>query len=279
MQSTFMENIPENFADEWLFVVCPPGKRRLLVAAKDFTETYNSAGAPELKFRSCLPNGSHKLCDVHKIDDLTILDTVYSPEKKRFFIVDLLHWRHYPYYDTEAEFRFFVLPSKYSELDRPTEIDDDNEHPLELLEKYPCTLEKIEEVLKSTTFKVEGLLFIKKDSLYVTKDSEEVLWLKLDKMEKVLGVKVPEGVTFANTNSRDEKRRTEQEDRKKLKLERMAARQKEAADKARRLAEAELKSKEENASEENGEGGNDNTEACDGERGSSAQQEENEGGE
>lgn len=33
MQSLFMESPPEDFEEEWLFIVCPPGKRRVLVAA------------------------------------------------------------------------------------------------------------------------------------------------------------------------------------------------------------------------------------------------------
>ena len=33
MQSMFMEKMPEDFEKEWLFAICPSGKRRLLVAA------------------------------------------------------------------------------------------------------------------------------------------------------------------------------------------------------------------------------------------------------
>lgn len=222
-----MESMPENFETEWLFVVCPPGKRRLLVAAHESTESYNNAGAPELKFMSCLPSGSEHLGEVHKADDLTILDTVYSAEQKKFYIVDVLHWKHYPYYDTEAEFRFFVLPTKYSELKDPTEKKDTvNEYPLELLQKYPCSVQKIGEVLQEAKSKVEGLLFIKKDSLYVTKDSEEVLWLKLDQLKSILDIDIPEGIEYAQTNSKDERKKQEQEDRKKLREARNAAKDK-----------------------------------------------------
>ncbi|XP_059156383.1 snurportin-1-like [Physella acuta] len=249
MQSLFMESPPEKFEEEWLFIVCPPGKRRVLVAANDITQSYNNAGAVDLKFKSCLPSGSELFTEVHKYDDITILDTVYSPEKKRFYVVDLLHWKHYPYYDTEAKFRFFCLPDKFSQLKEPSVVTENNEYPLELLPKLPYSRSNLETALKSTEHKIEGLLFINKFSTYICKDSSNCLWLKLDQMEKILGIPVPEGINYATTNTRDENKKAEQEERKKLRAHREAARERQEEE-SRKLAEAEQAAEGDKSGEE-----------------------------
>ncbi|GFO30562.1 snurportin-1 [Plakobranchus ocellatus] len=225
MQSLFMETKPENLEEEWLFVVCPPGKRRLLVAADGITQNYNNGGMAGSKFKSCLPNGSQVFDEVHKIEDLIVLDTIYNSEDKKYFIIDLLHWRHYPYYDTEAEFRFFCLADKFSQLKNPTEITSDNEYSLNLLPKLQCSQSSIEQALqqaKENSVKIDGLLFINKFSLYESIDSPNCLLLRLDKMETILGFPPPEGLDFVETSSKDTKKKQEQEEWKKLKAQRDA---------------------------------------------------------
>jgi len=202
-----------------------------MVAANEETEIYNSAGSPDIKFMSCLPNGSEKMVECTKVDDLTILDVVYSAEHKTISIVDILHWKHFPFYETGAEFRHFMLTGKYAELIEPTTKDTNNEYPITMIEKHPCSLSKIQEAISGADYKIEGLLFFKKESTYITKDTEDCLWLKLDKLEEVLGLSVPDGVQYSSTNSHDEKRREEQESRKKLRAERLAAKDKQNAEK------------------------------------------------
>ncbi|CAL1526429.1 unnamed protein product [Lymnaea stagnalis] len=226
MQSPYMEKAPENLEQDWLFIICPSGKRRIIVAANDITQTYKDGGATDLKFKSCLPSGNPGLAEIHKYDDLTILDSLYCPDKKCFYIIDMLHWKHYPYYETEAEFRFFCLPDKFSELKSPSEVSANNEYPLELLEKHPYSQSKLESALKSAGHKVEGVLFINKSSQYVCKDSEDTFWLKLDQIEKVLGFPLPEGVEFSATSEEDDKKKEEWETRQKLRADREAAKQK-----------------------------------------------------
>jgi len=227
MQSMFMVEKPDKFETDWLFFVCPPGRRRVLVASWDETEAYNSAGAADFKFNSCLPAGNkvmYKNDDSHKDSDITILDAVYSAEKRKFYLVDLCHWKHYPYYETEADFRFFQLASKYADLKNPTEQKIDvNEFPLEYIPKYVPTKEKIEEVLKAWSGKVEGLIFVRKNSTYQTSYTDDSLWLKLDKMKDILDIQVPEGVEYAATNNKDEKAKRDQETRKKSREETLAA--------------------------------------------------------
>ncbi|GFR96606.1 snurportin-1 [Elysia marginata] len=225
MQSIFMESKPEDFEESWMFAVCPSGKRRIIVAADETTQSYNSTGASDAKFKSCLPNGNEAFNEVHKLQDLTILDTMLNNEEKKCYIIDMMHWRHYPYYDTEADFRFYCLADKYSELKKPTEIHAENEYSLHLLPKLPCSQKSIGEALeqaKNDSVKVEGLLFINKSSLYATKDSSDSQWLRLDKMEEILGFAPPEGLDFQTTSSRDDRKRQEQEERQKLKEQRDA---------------------------------------------------------
>uniref|UniRef100_A0A2C9M5E1 Snurportin-1 n=1 Tax=Biomphalaria glabrata TaxID=6526 RepID=A0A2C9M5E1_BIOGL len=68
MQSVFMDNAVEGLNQDWLFVVCPTGNRRLLVAANDVSQSYDNEGKPDLKFVSCLPNGGPEFIANYKYD-------------------------------------------------------------------------------------------------------------------------------------------------------------------------------------------------------------------
>ncbi|RUS91915.1 hypothetical protein EGW08_000317 [Elysia chlorotica] len=225
MQSVYMEAKPENFESEWMFAVCPTGRRRVIVAADETTQSYNSSGTSDAKFKSCLPSGSEAFHEVHKLQDLTVLDTMFDSEAKKCYIIDMMHWRHYPYYDTEADFRFYCLADKYSELKKPTEITENNEVVF-LLNFCFSAISRMPNFCKFTDFhhswQVEGLLFINKTSLYEPKDTSNSLWLRLDKMEEILGFAPPEGLEFEETSSRDERKKKELEERQKLKEQRDA---------------------------------------------------------
>ena len=100
---------------------------------------------------------------------------------------------------------------------------------------------------------IEGILFIRKDSTYQTKDTDDVLWIKLDKMEELLGLPVPElqdGIEYATTNNKDEKKRQEQEDRRKLRAQREAAKEDQKATTVGEVSAAEAVPAEENGRKE-----------------------------
>ncbi|KAH9524808.1 hypothetical protein Btru_027918 [Bulinus truncatus] len=244
MLSLYMEEAPEQLEQDWYFVVCPMGSRRLLVAANDTTQSYDSKGKPDLKFNSCLPNGGQTYVNNYKYFDLTILDTIFSSELKKFYILDMLHWKHYPYYDSEAEFRYFFLKDKYSELKEPLTVSEANEYPIDLLEKVQYSQSNLESALKKFEQKVDGLLFIRKSSPYVCHDSHETFWMKLDQMEKILGYPAPEGVSFAETSEEDVRRKAEFELRMKTRLEREAAKEKQDEELKARLEEEDRENSE-----------------------------------
>ncbi|XP_055874332.1 snurportin-1-like [Biomphalaria glabrata] len=240
MQSVFMDNAVEGLNQDWLFVVCPTGNRRLLVAANDVSQSYDNEGKPDLKFVSCLPNGGPEFIANYKYDDLTILDTIYNPELKTFFVLDMLHWKHYPYYETEAEFRYFFLQDKYSELKNPTVVSERNQHAIELLQKIPYTANSLESALKNFGKQVGGVLFTNKTCQYLCHDNYDSLWLRLDQMENVLGLSVPDGVTFVATTDDDVRLKSELHQREKLRLDREAAKERQDEElKARRDQEVE----------------------------------------
>ncbi|CAG5118719.1 unnamed protein product [Candidula unifasciata] len=242
MESHFLEAVPNNFQDEWLCIACPAGKRSLLVAANNMTQLYTKEGQPDLKFKSCLPNGSHLQNEVMKYHDLTILDSVYCPEKKKIYILDLLHWKHFPYYETEAEFRTYFLPQKFALLKNPGEVSENNE--VNILLHFHA--------LKMISNQVEGLLFINKKSTYECSDSPNSLFLRLDQLEKFLGVSVPEGVTFTETSPNDARWKEELEERKKVQAarEQAAKEAKEAREKEREAREKEKEAKAAEGGEE-----------------------------
>lgn len=100
------------------------------------------------------------------------------------------------------------------------------------------------------------MLFLQKKSTYVSTDSPHCLLLKLDQMEKVLEMTIPLGVSYAKTDSEDEKWRAELEERKKLREARKAAKaENEKKDEAKKGAKEEGSEKKEdgrNSSKDSG---------------------------
>ncbi|KAG7265341.1 hypothetical protein CRUP_014377 [Coryphaenoides rupestris] len=122
MLSEWLVDVPAELDTEWLMVVCPVGKRSLIVASKtefrfywlqskvqeaeglaDITKrnpgstaAYTKSGYCVNRFPSLLP-------------DYTILDCIYSEMDRTFYILDVMCWRGHPVYD--CPFRFVSLQS------------------------------------------------------------------------------------------------------------------------------------------------------------------------
>jgi snurportin-1 len=98
MFSEWLEEIPNDFTNKWIMIICPIGKRCLVIAKDGITNVYNKGGKLIAKHSSKLPGGNKE----SKIDE-TILDCIYNDAQRVYYVLDCLCWRSRPIKDTEVQ--------------------------------------------------------------------------------------------------------------------------------------------------------------------------------
>uniref|UniRef100_A0A671KRL0 Snurportin-1 n=1 Tax=Sinocyclocheilus anshuiensis TaxID=1608454 RepID=A0A671KRL0_9TELE len=124
MLSEWLVDVPADLSSDWLMVVCPVGKRSLVVASKGSTSSYTKSGYCVNRFPSLIPGGNRHNSALGK--DYTILDCIYSDVDRTYYILDVMCWRGHPVYDCSTEFRFYWLQSKVEEVEGLSEISQIN---------------------------------------------------------------------------------------------------------------------------------------------------------
>ncbi|XP_005882813.1 snurportin-1 isoform X2 [Myotis yumanensis] len=165
MLSEWLIDVPSDLGQEWIVVVCPVGKRALIVASRGSTSAYTKSGYCVNKFSSLLPGGNKRNSTTAK--DYTILDCIYSEAKQTYYILDVMCWRGHPFYDCQTDFRFYWMHSKLPEeegLGENTKLNP-----------------------------VDGLLFYHKQTHYSPGSTPLVGWLRPYMVSDILGVAVPAG--------------------------------------------------------------------------------------
>ncbi|XP_003128528.1 snurportin-1 isoform X2 [Sus scrofa] len=166
MLSEWLIDVPSDLGQEWIVVVCPVGKRALIVASRGSTSAYTKSGYCVNRFSSLLPGGNRRNSTTAK--DYTILDCIYSEVNQTYYVLDVMCWRGHPFYD--CQFKFVGLKN------------------------FPCTPESLCEVLSMDfPFEVDGLLFYHKQTHYSPGSTPLVGWLRPYMVSDVLGVAVPAG--------------------------------------------------------------------------------------
>lgn len=191
MLSEWLVEVPTELETDWLLMVCPVGKRSLVIASKGSTAAYTKSGYCVNRFPSVLPGGNRHNSAIGK--DYTILDCIFSEVDRTYYILDVMCWRGHPVYDCSTEFRFFWLRSKMEEECGLTEITKHNAFRFVSLQNTTCTKESIWQALsKEYTFSVDGLLFYHKETHYTPGSTPLVAWLKPYMMGDILGMEVPQ---------------------------------------------------------------------------------------
>lgn len=190
MLSEWLVEVPEDFVEEWSMVVCPVGRRTLVVANGSTTKAYAKNGKCVKCFPSLLPGGSRRKTKYRKS---TILDCVYNELEKTYYVLDLMCWNGHSIYETETEFRFYWLQDKFRESEsRLDEIS--NIHPFKFipLPSFTCTADSITSAIAAASFEIDGVLFYHKRTHYMFGSSPLVAWLKPYMLPEILGISVPE---------------------------------------------------------------------------------------
>ncbi|XP_019805687.1 snurportin-1 isoform X2 [Orcinus orca] len=164
MLSEWLIDVPSDLGQEWIVVVCPVGKRALIVASRGSTSAYTKSGYCVSSFSSLLPGGNRRNSATTK--DYTILDCIYSEVNQTYYVLDVMCWRGHPFYDCQTDFRFYWMHSKLPEegLGEKTKLNP-----------------------------VDGLLFYHKQTHYSPGSTPLVGWLRPYMVSDVLGVAVPAG--------------------------------------------------------------------------------------
>ncbi|XP_032720995.1 snurportin-1 isoform X1 [Lontra canadensis] len=191
MLSEWLIDVPSDLGQEWIVVVCPVGKRALIVASRGSTSAYTKSGYCVNRFSSLLPGGNRRNSTTAK--DYTILDCIYSEVNQTYYVLDVMCWRGHPFYDCQTDFRFYWMHSKLPEegLGEKTKL---NPFKFVGLKNFPCTPESLCKVLSMDfPFEVDGLLFYHKQTHYSPGSTPLVGWLLPYMVSDVLGIAMPAG--------------------------------------------------------------------------------------
>ncbi|XP_077425600.1 snurportin-1 [Vanacampus margaritifer] len=192
MLSEWLVDVPAELDSDWLMVVCPVGKRSLIIASKGSTAAYTKSGYCVNRFPSLLPGGNRHNSAMGK--DYTILDCIYSELDRTFYILDVMCWRGHPVYDCPTDFRFYWLQSKVQETEGLAEIAKRNPFRFVSLQSIECTAASIHKALAAEySFSVDGLLFYHRQTHYTPGSTPLVGWLRPYMVADILGVEVPLG--------------------------------------------------------------------------------------
>ncbi|CAK7301418.1 Snupn [Vulpes lagopus] len=188
-----VKKLPKRYANqEWIVVVCPVGKRALIVASRGSTSAYTKSGYCVNRFSSLLPGGNKRNSTTAK--DYTILDCIYSEVNQTYYVLDVMCWRGHPFYDCQTDFRFYWMHSKLPEEEGLEEKTKLNPFKFVGLKNFPCTPESLCKVLSMDfPFEVDGLLFYHKQTHYSPGSTPLVGWLRPYMVSDILGVTVPTG--------------------------------------------------------------------------------------
>ncbi|KAJ1962216.1 hypothetical protein IWQ62_003603 [Dispira parvispora] len=111
-----LTDIPPDLVTDWLLMPLPFGQPCLVVANHGKTKAYLANGNCIDEFQSPLPAGSI-LRRGSKDTSLCILDCLFDTLTSRFYVRDMMYWRGQPFYDCEADFRYFWLQTRFQELE------------------------------------------------------------------------------------------------------------------------------------------------------------------
>uniref|UniRef100_A0A8C2T9V3 Snurportin-1 n=1 Tax=Coturnix japonica TaxID=93934 RepID=A0A8C2T9V3_COTJA len=190
MLSEWLVDVPADLEQEWVVVVCPVGKRALVVASRGSTAAYTKSGFCVNRFPSLLPGGNRHNTTSEKV--YCILDCIYNEAEQTYYILDVMCWRGHPVYDCQTDFRFFWLSSKIQEEEGLGEKSRINPYKFVGLQNFPSTSESLCEVLTTNfPFEVDGLLFYHKQTHYTPGSTPLVGWLRPYMVPDILGLAVP----------------------------------------------------------------------------------------
>lgn len=176
-KSEWLYGMPDDI-DNWYMKPCPKGYRALVVAMDGKTRTFNKHRNFVRQFHSNLPGDAY-----NKHNQLTILDCIYVPHSREYFVLDVIAYGSQDLSDCEADFRFYWIESRMNENDL-VKVTETNQCSFRLIDKYECSDDAClnEFLMKYPVWsnnipELDGFLFYHKQSSYIHGKTPLVGWL------------------------------------------------------------------------------------------------------
>jgi len=168
--------VPPDFEENWCLIPLPLGGRRSIVVASDSkTHSRLRNGKVLGYFKSYLPGGGVKR---HTNKEFCILDCILHEPSFTYYVLDIMCWRGNYYFDCPADFRFFWLNSKFSEMDNLDKITKNNPFRFIPLPRYPCSKQNLLTLpTVEMPFEKEGVLFYHKEGHYYCAETPLMCYL------------------------------------------------------------------------------------------------------
>lgn len=181
MLSEWLDEVPEDFNENWLMQVCPKGRRNLVVFTGRRVNVYTKLGKRVKTFYSAPPSNDSNTKH-------SVLDCIFSATDSCYYVLDTMAWNDHFFYDADCEFRFYFKNAKLGEHPALGVPSRHNPYPFKSLADCKCNRKAIEaELAKWDMDKVDGLLFYHKKTAYTLGTTPLVTWLKPSMLDEKLG--------------------------------------------------------------------------------------------
>jgi len=177
----FMTEIPTDLVGGWYCVPYPEqGQRCIVISATGITSSRTEDGKLLSRFSSGLPNGSTNVRGGGGRGSYCILDCVFHPETRIYFVLDMMAWKGNLYYDCPTDFRLYWMHTKLSETETK-ETSPFNEYRFIPLPYYECNASGITAVMQGPFIvNRQGLIFYNKETHYIIGSTPLVCALAID---------------------------------------------------------------------------------------------------
>jgi snurportin-1 len=194
MTSEWLVDIPGTLSSDWIMVVCPKGKRCIVVASRGNTCAYTKKGTSIFGFDSILPGARD-----HKT---TILDCILDRDHKRIYVLDMICWGSLPFEDSDFSCRLSFVQCKIEEDENFKKATRRRQYTFHMPPNCACTPEAMTEVMyRPLDYKIDGLLFYHSEVHYTPGQTALVGWLKPFMLPEILNVPVPDYYSQQNENA------------------------------------------------------------------------------
>eukprot|EP00041_Stephanoeca_diplocostata_P020890 m.477876 g.477876 ORF g.477876 m.477876 type:complete len:396 (-) comp21689_c0_seq11:2485-3672(-) len=191
MLSEWMREVPVDLQEKWSFVVCPKGRRTLVIANRGVTSAYKRNGKLVSRFPSHLPAGSRKYHGSGN-NGSCILDCILEYNTNTFYVIDVMSWNGHDVFDSELSFRSYWMHSKLAEHEEVLQRATTNPYTFVPMYYNACTpINVANAVATPYPFEIDGLLFFHNECHYTPGKTPLSLWLEPSMLAEVLGIPIP----------------------------------------------------------------------------------------
>ena len=177
--------------------------RCFLIAGEGTTRHYSRSGYFVNSFPSLLPGGNRKF--LKSSQAITFLDCIYVDIESTYYILDIMVWKDFSFYDCDTECRRFLAVSKLSENEDLAIKSRLNPYKFKVLPAYSCHKESIERTLSNPMnfhpLALDGLLFYNKQVHYLPGSTPLVGWLKGYMVPELLSINVSQELKAQKPNN------------------------------------------------------------------------------